>query len=127
MTQKSYGQQKLDKQGSEVSANVNFDELFQQVNHENKLKQVLLNNNVSQLLMKSNDKKGLDFFLKNNKSVCGITIINNQELELKNYNQLELNVSYSSYQVRVILSEVKGLTVVKKEEYWISMRNTQLN
>jgi hypothetical protein len=135
ITQKSYGQEKSNKEKGRVygsleptgiSGNINFDELLHQVNHEDKLIQILLKNSVSQLLIKSNDKKALDIFIKNNKSVCGITIINNMEVQPGNYNQLDLIVSYSAYQVEVVLSEVKGLIVEKKEKYWISMPNIQL-
>jgi uncharacterized protein (DUF2235 family) len=134
-TTTSFGQEKSNKaivevyrslEPTEIAGNINFDELFRLVDNEKKLRQVLLKNKGSQLLIKSNDKKALEIFLKNNESVFGMAIINNRELQPEVYNQLDLNVSYTSYQVEVILSEVKGLIVEKKEKYWISMPNIQL-
>lgn len=134
-TTTSFGQEKSNKTVAEVSGslkrteiagNINFDELFRLIENGKKLKQVLLKNKGSQLVIKSNDKKALDIFLKNNKSAFGMTIINDREVQPEIYNQLDLNVSYTSYKVEVMLSEVKGLIVEKKEKYWINMPNIQL-
>ncbi|MCV9927340.1 hypothetical protein OIU83_06740 [Flavobacterium sp. LS1R49] len=116
------------ERGSHKSSkvNVDFEELFRLLNNEIKEKKSLLKSKSTQVLLKSNDKNALDVFLKNNKKVLGMTVVNDLASKTNGYYQLDLNVSYSAYHVEVVVSEVSGLIVTEKEKYWISMPNIQL-
>lgn len=110
-------------ESKELFSNIDFSALIQKVDSQTDFKSVLVQKKLSNILIVSNDRKALNIFLETHKSVLGMTIINKGKKNPDNYYQLDLNVSFSSYQVEVILSEVKGRNVEEIKRDWVHTSN----
>lgn len=114
------------KESENLSDDLDFGALFHQIESQQYFQSVLLQKELSQIHIKSNDRVALDTFLNKHESILGMNIIKNGNKNPGNYYQVDLNVSISSFQVEIILSEVKGQIFEEKKRVWVSIPNFQL-